>query len=53
MLVFLKLELKLTATGAKFIKYICRSLFINKVAGLRPTTLLQRGFDKGVIEHLR
>ena len=35
---------------AKFIgKYLCQSLFFNKVAGLRPAILLKRDFRTGVI----
>ena len=29
-------------------KHLCQSLFFNKVAGLRPATLLKRGCDIGV-----
>ena len=34
---------------AKFTeKYLCRSLVFNKIAGLRPATLLKRGSGTGV-----
>ena len=29
-------------------KHLCKSLLFNKVAGLRPTTLLKRDSDTGV-----
>ena len=35
---------------AKFTgKYLCQSLFFNKVTGLRPTTLLKRDSDTDVL----
>ena len=35
---------------AKFTeKHLCRSLVFNKIAGLRPATLLKRGFHISVI----
>ena len=29
-------------------KHLCQGLFFNKVAGLRPATLLKKGSDTGV-----
>ena len=35
---------------AKFTgKHLCQSLFFNKVAGLRPATLLKKGPDIGIL----